>query len=74
MSVRNVKIVNRAADCRSEAVGRCCVLFVDKDGGEALCRNDARWAFFLDDSTRIRVCRMHANKGERSGTLRVAGV
>jgi hypothetical protein len=61
------RIVNRAQPrdgtgtrepCRAVAKGKSCT-------------SAARWTLTLDDGTSINVCRLHANAGERRGTLEV---
>lgn len=35
------------------------------------CRNGARWILVDDELRRWQVCRLHANKAERSGSLKI---
>jgi hypothetical protein len=62
-----VRIVNRARDARWMLVVRCVAAV--SNGGR--CAYDGRWLFSLDDGETVRVCRLHANAGERRGELEV---
>jgi hypothetical protein len=76
MKVETVKVVNHAVDLRfagSPAPARCSVMMSPRGLPEAFtrCLSSPRWLFILDDGRSVWVCKLHANKGERAGSLNV---
>jgi hypothetical protein len=76
MKVETVKVVNCAVDQRftgGTAPVRCAVMMSPRGLPEAFtrCLSSPRWLFVLDDGRGVWVCKLHANKGERSGVLDV---